>query len=272
LATRKAKDRDITAESLRESWRARGAEVGLDRGSIGARLGHERTGSTLLTAQQVERSVTAHVSHFGRREAIQAVADNLPHGAPAAEVEELADAFLASESVIRIAEGLKGTRFTTQRIFELERRALSAAEQMRATTDRVVVDPIVASRVLDARPSLKADQRTMVSRLLGGGRALEVVIGEAGTGKTYATVAAAHGWAAGSHDLLVAAPTWRAANVLRSEGLDAISIARLLALLDSGDGSTSRRHSRVWNRSSERPTHRCLSPFCPTAFRRVEPN
>jgi len=229
LATRKAKDRDLTTESLREAWRTNGAEVGLDREVIGARLGHELPGPTLLTALQVERSVTAHVSHFDRREAIQAVADNLPHGAPTNEIEELADAFLASESVIRIAEGPKGARFTTQRIYELEQRSLDAAERMRATTDRVVVDPILVSRVLDARPSLKADQRAMVSQLLGGGRALEIVIGEAGTGKTYATVAAAEGWAAGSHELLVAAPTWRAVNVLRSEGLDATSIARLLA-------------------------------------------
>ena len=88
LATRKAKDRDLTTESLRESWRVNGAEVGLDRDAIGARLGHERPGPTPLTALQVERSVTAHVSHFDRREAIQAVADNLPDGAPAAEVED----------------------------------------------------------------------------------------------------------------------------------------------------------------------------------------
>ena len=97
-------------------------------------------------------------------------------------LEELADAFLASESVIRIGEGPKGARFTTQRIYELEQRALAAAERMRETTDRVLADPIVVSRVLDARPSLKADQRAMVSQLLGGGRALEAVIGEAGTG------------------------------------------------------------------------------------------
>jgi conjugative relaxase-like TrwC/TraI family protein len=232
LTTRQAKERDLTSESLREAWRAKGTEVGLDREAIGALLGHERPGPTLLTALQVERSVTAHASHFDRRAAIQAVADNLPHGAPAREVEELADAFLASESVVRIAEGPKGERFTTQRIWELEQRALAAAEQMRAATDCAVIDPILVSRVLAARPSLKADQRAMVEQLLGGGRALEVVIGEAGTGKTYATVVAAEGWAAGSHELYVAAPTWRAANVLRSEGLDASSIARLLAQLD----------------------------------------
>jgi conjugative relaxase-like TrwC/TraI family protein len=243
LETRKAKDRDLTTESLREAWRVKGAEVGLDREEIGDRLGHERPGPTLLTALQVERSVTAHVSHFDRREAIQAVADNLPHGAAAREVEELADAFLASESVIRIAEGPKGARFTTQRIWELEQRALVAAGQMQASA-AAPVDPIVVSRVLDARPSLKADQRAMVEQLLGGGRALEIVIGEAGTGKTYATVAAAAGWAGGNHELLVAAPTWRAANVLRAEGLDATSIARLLAQFDrASEGGETRMGS-----------------------------
>ncbi len=67
-----------------------------------------------VSTQQVDRAVTAHVSHFDRRDAIQAVANTLPNGAPAHEVEQLADAFLASESVIRIAESPKGERFTTQ--------------------------------------------------------------------------------------------------------------------------------------------------------------
>jgi hypothetical protein len=58
------------------------------------------------------------------------------------------------------------------------------------------------------------------------------VVGEAGTGKTFATVAAAEAWADAGVGLRVAAPTWRAANVLRSEGLDATSVARLLAELD----------------------------------------
>ena len=35
LETRKAKDRDLTSESLREAWRVKGAEIGLDREAIG---------------------------------------------------------------------------------------------------------------------------------------------------------------------------------------------------------------------------------------------
>ena len=60
--------------------------------------------AALTARRRLDRAVTAHASHFDRRDAIQAVADSLPDGAPAAEVERIADAFLASESVIRIAE------------------------------------------------------------------------------------------------------------------------------------------------------------------------
>jgi conjugative relaxase-like TrwC/TraI family protein len=232
LATRQAKDRDLTSESLREAWLAKGAEVGLNREAIAARLGHEPPGETVLTAQRIERSVTEHVSHFERRDAIRAVAQNLPHGAPADEVEALADAFLASGSVIEIAQTPRGPRFTSERIWRLEQRALSVAAQMHGAAGLAVVDPILVARVLDSHPSLKPDQRAMVEQLLGGGRALEVVIGEAGSGKTYATVAAAAGWGAADCELEIAAPTWRAANVLRAEGLDAQTVAGLLARLD----------------------------------------
>jgi ATP-dependent exoDNAse (exonuclease V) alpha subunit len=58
------------------------------------------------------------------------------------------------------------------------------------------------------------------------------VIGEAGTGKTFAIVAAAEGWAQAGIELRAAAPTWRAANVMRADGLPAVSVAKLLRDLD----------------------------------------
>jgi conjugative relaxase-like TrwC/TraI family protein len=207
LTTRRAKERDLTDESLREAWRAKAADIGLTREAIAARLGHEPPGRTVLTTGRIGRSATEHVSHFDRREAIRAVADNLLHGSTVAEVEELADAFLASGEVMRIAETPRGPRFTTRRIWALEQEALAVAARMHGTDDRAVVDRIIVARVLADRPSLKSDQRVMVERLLSDGSGLEVVIGEAGSGKTYATVGAAAGWAAGDHQLVVAAPT-----------------------------------------------------------------
>jgi conjugative relaxase-like TrwC/TraI family protein len=225
LATREAKDRDLTTESLREIWREKGEEVGLNRESVRSVLGREReTFDGRLQVAEVEAALVAQRSHFDRRDVIQAVGNCLPLGAPGAEVEELADGFLSQGGVIRIAE--------------LERTALATVGEMAATSDRAVVSEILVGRVLAERPKLKPDQQAMVERLLSGGEGVVVVVGEAGTGKTYAVMAAAEGWAAEPKvsGLRVAAPTWRAANVLRAEGLEAESVARLLARLDFAAG------------------------------------
>ncbi len=228
LATRQGKDRDLTTESLRDLWREKAAEIGLTPEKIGNTLGREPQRHE-VTVSEVEAAVTAHASHFEHRDVIQAVADCLPAGAPGHEVEKLADAFFRTPDVIRIAETPRGERFTTKAIWEMERTALERVEGMTERSDRAVVSEIGVSRVLSQRPSMKPDQRAMVGRLLRGGEGLVVVVGEAGTGKTYALVAAAQGWAAQRAELRVAAPTWRAANVLRSEGLNATSVASLLA-------------------------------------------
>jgi conjugative relaxase-like TrwC/TraI family protein len=235
LATREAKDPGLATESLRDLWRTKAEEIGLDRAAIHSTFGREvHSADTGLTVAKVEAALTAHASHFDRRDVIQAVADSLPAGAPGPKVVELADAYLSRPEVIRIAETAKGERFTTRAIWELEQTALTSAEAVAARSDRAVVEELVVSRVLAQRPSMKPDQEAMVRRLLTGGEGIVVVIGEAGTGKTYAVVAAAQGWAIEGKpsQLRVAAPTWRAANVLRSEGLDATSVARLLAELD----------------------------------------
>ena len=75
----------------------------------------------------------------------------------------------------------------------------------------------------------------MVRRLLTNPEGVAVVIGEAGTGKTFAIVAAAEGWAQAGIELRAAAPTWRAANVLRDEGLPATAVASLLIELDRAE-------------------------------------
>jgi conjugative relaxase-like TrwC/TraI family protein len=241
LETRKAKDRNLTEESLREAWRAKAEEIGLDREAIRSTFGRAReTTGPKVMASAVEETTTAHASHFDRRDVIRAVADQLRAGAPAAEVEKTADAFLRLDSVIAVGETAKGPRFTTERIWQIEREGLASAAVMATEGGHAVVDEITLARVLATRSTIKTDQRAMVGRLTGGGEQLVVVVGEAGTGKTFATVAAAEAWADSGVGLRVAAPTWRAANVLRSEGLDATSVARLLAELDRAEAGGRR--------------------------------
>ncbi|HWW66519.1 MAG TPA: MobF family relaxase, partial [Solirubrobacterales bacterium] len=230
LTTREAKEQGIGSADLRQRWREQAEGIGLDLSAV--RLGeHTTPDRQVLTVEQLDLAVTEGVSHFDRRDVIQAVAGLLQHGGEAAEIERTADAFLASDAVLPISEGTKEPRFTTRRIWELERKALATAERMRSQG----VPPageLIAARVIRSRPTLKADQREMVRRLLSSAEGVTVVIGEAGTGKTYAIVAAAEGWAQAGIELRAAAPAWRAANVMRSEGLSATSIASLLGELD----------------------------------------
>jgi len=236
LATREAKEKGVSRETLRERWRHKASEIGLNCDEI-SRSFNPNTPAVARTVStwQVDRAVTAGVSHFDRRDAIQAVTGLLPEGAEAIHVERMADKYLASDAVIRIGESARvGDRYTTRRIWGLEREALAAVERMRGKGTSQAGE-LVAARVIAARPTLKDDQREMVRRLLANPEGVAVVIGEAGTGKTYAIVAAAEGWAQAGTELRAAAPTWRGAHALRDEGLPATSIASLLVELDRAE-------------------------------------
>ena len=244
LTTRQAKEQDLSRQELHERWRSRGEEIGLDAETISRAFDPEAIYDPApaeadgVTHEQIGEALTAHASHFDRREAIQAVAQSQRSGAPAAEVQEAADRFLESDQVLRVSESARGERFTTQRIWELERSALATAERMQGDP-RGQAGELIAARVTQARPTLKADQREMVRRLLADPEGIAVVVGEAGTGKTFAIVAAAEGWAQAGYELRAVAPTWRAANVLRAKGLEATSVARLLVDMHGGDADSA---------------------------------
>ncbi|HMC50386.1 MAG TPA: MobF family relaxase [Solirubrobacterales bacterium] len=239
LSTRKAKE-ELELGDLRQRWAEQAQEIGLDREAIALTMGREAELATSPTLAQLDREVTAHASHFDRCDAIQAVANMLPNGAPAQEVQSAADAFLSSDSVVRVAETPKGLRFTTTRIWALERQALETAQRMAAEA-RAEAGELAAKRIIRERPTLKDDQREMVYRLLTVKEGIVVVIGEAGTGKSFATVAAAEGWASVGIELRAVAPTWRAANVLKAEGLEATTVAGMLRDLDRNETRLSSR-------------------------------
>ena len=232
LATRSGKEEGVTLPTLRERWQAKAEEIALGDRRLAGVVGREEAPTRLLAFEQIESAVTAHASHFDRRDVVQAVAAAFLAGAPVGDVEAVADSFLAHSDVLAIGQSAKGERFTTRRIWELEKRALATAEEMAGQATCAVAGELVAHRVIGSRPALKRDQTEMVRRLLTSGSGIDVVIGEAGTGKTYATLAAAEGWAQAGIAVRAAAPTWRAAGVLRQEGLEATSVARLLSEMD----------------------------------------
>jgi hypothetical protein len=160
LATRKPKETDLGRGELLERWRQRAQEVGLDRETIersfdatlAQRLERHEVDAQVPTAAQIGKAVTASASHFDRREAIQAVADQMRQGATGAEVERLADAFLASDAVLQVAESAKGPRYTTRHVWELEREALAVVERLRVQGPQPAGELTAARVTTRARP------------------------------------------------------------------------------------------------------------------------
>jgi ATP-dependent exoDNAse (exonuclease V) alpha subunit len=88
---------------------------------------------------------------------------------------------------------------------------------------------------LGARKPLLASAVSASTRQDAGREGIAVVIEEAGTGQELRHVAAADGWAGVGFEVRAVAPTWRAANILKGEGLETTSIAGFLRDLDRSE-------------------------------------
>jgi conjugative relaxase-like TrwC/TraI family protein len=231
LDSRRAKEYGVGLEDLHERWRVRGRELGAELPAPGI-VREAAEPAPEPSPEQLARAVTAERSHFDRREAIQAVCEQSPQGIEADRAVQVADEFLASEQVVRIAEGPFGPRFTTPEILVIEQRVIASAEALRGAGRCCAPEQLVAA-VIERRPTIGADQAEMVRRLLTDGDGIALVVGRPGTGKTYALNGAADGWAAASHAVRGAAPTRAAAAELEAAaGIPTVSVAALLAELD----------------------------------------
>ena len=264
LHTRRGKDYAVPAETLTNQWRDRAQQLGFDPGTIEQLLAkadiEPLPPETAAAEQQVLTSpqgLTQRRSSFTRRDVVQAWAGRLAHGGDVEEIERLTDELLAGAAVVVLAQDVAGLtqsdvvrrvdgrvvaatteerRYSTPELLALENQVLDAAADGR-NSGRGRVPSETATVVLDARPKLSAEQREMVSRLLSDGDQVAVVVGKAGTGKTYALDAAREGWQADGYQVIGAALARRAALELRDgAGIDSTSIHALLADLRDRPG------------------------------------
>jgi hypothetical protein len=88
---------------------------------------------------------------------------------------------------------------------------------------------------LAAHPTAGTDQQAMVRDVCQGGQGVAVVVGRAGTGKTFALGMARHAWQLDGYRLLASAPTGIATMSLQGEGFEEVATCdRLLGDLDRG--------------------------------------
>ncbi|HUR77846.1 MAG TPA: MobF family relaxase [Acidimicrobiales bacterium] len=232
LATRNAKQ-NVDAATLVDEWRERADALGFGAEQI-AKLSRARgfEPACLWTDDALEE-LTANASYFDRRNAIRVLATSSRVGMRVDELEIQADRCLAHRSVVPLTpDDLTGPRFTTRQTLETEARLLGRVAQGRdlhvAVANQRAVDAAIA-----ARPSLTGEQEQMVSAITRSGAAVDVVVGAAGAGKTFALDAARAAWTASGNRVVGCALAARAAAQLEhSSGIPSFTISAMRAFLE----------------------------------------
>ncbi|MDP9386742.1 MAG: AAA family ATPase, partial [Actinomycetota bacterium] len=247
--TRPAKEHADPAELVAD-WRERATRHGFGtaqlaactgRGLVTAAVDEERLFARL--ASPVDGVCAGH-SLFTRADVLAALVDLDPDGdgpllVDAAEVERLADAFLASEHVVALdTSGAGGAlarqpHYTTVEMLAVQLRVADAFVAG-ASAGAAVVPVGMVDAALAAHPQLSGEQRHLVRSLCDSGRRVQCAIGRAGAGKTTTMAAAAEAWRAAGFEVVGAAVKGEAARQLEvGAGIATETVAWYLARVDN---------------------------------------
>jgi len=244
-ATRKPKQHEVP-DTLYDRWRAEATERGIDPDILVQEVtgrtpdrNQDRRVSDEVTGQLFDRlagpeGLTAAASTFTRPDVLVALGAGLA-GTTRTELDELADRFLAERAVSVVTDrSLEERRWSTPDLLAVEQRLVAAATG-RTEEQAARVSHQAVREALAAHPTAGSDQQAMVRDLCQGGQGVALVVGRAGTGKTFALGIARHAWQLDGYRLLAAAPTGIATMSLQGEGFEDVATCdRLLGDLDRG--------------------------------------
>jgi conjugative relaxase-like TrwC/TraI family protein len=244
-ATRKPKQHEAP-DSLYDRWRTEATERGVDPDTLVREVtgrtpdrSHDRTVSAVVADRVFDRlagpeGLTAQASTFTRPDVLVALGTGLA-GAGRTELEALADRFLAERAVSVVADrALEERHWSTPKLLAVEQQLVTSATD-RTGEQTAVVSYQAVRDALVAHPTVGTDQQAMVRDLCQGGQGVAVVVGRAGTGKTFALGMARHAWQLDGYRLLASAPTGIATLSLEGEGFEDVATCdRLLGELDRG--------------------------------------
>ncbi len=229
--------------TLTDAWRARARQIGLEPAHLEAltgphRLLHLDGGTVGEIADHLlsPEGLTAQVAAFERRDVVREVAASCPDGASLTVIEHIANEVMASPEMVALGTTGPGgeERHTTRELLAIE-KALRDTALASTSTGRAQASEERVAGIIRQRPTLSAEQAGMVRRAVTSGDGVEMVIGVAGAGKTYALDAAREVWEKEGHRVYGAALSARAAGGLaEGAGLDATTIAFFEMSLDDG--------------------------------------
>ncbi len=227
LSTRAPKTEHVTEAELRRPWVEAARPFGWSPADLTRFV---RTPGLVIEDEDIPGRLTESDATFTRRDVVRAVAQAATQGASLGDIEERTDAFLRAELAIELSPG----RWTTPEILELERSAVARAEAGRSRGAGLASAESLA-RAFHARPSMGTDQAGAVEALCTSGHGVQILIGPAGTGKTFSLDAARAAWEASGYRVTGTALAARAAAELAAEaGIASVTADRLLAGLASG--------------------------------------
>jgi conjugative relaxase-like TrwC/TraI family protein len=232
--------------SLRDCWRRRAEQLGHEPGQVVART-LRKVKSRLWPAVELLAAelfgpdgLTAKATSFDRRDVIQALTETLPTGVAvtAQQFEAAADRLLTDDAAIPLLNPAArdgDRRWTTDELLVTEQQLIEISGHTTCVPSLTATDAAAAA----SRHRLSVEQAAVVANLLTSTRLIDVVVGPAGSGKTAALRAAAHGWQ--SSGVPVIGCALAAITARRLEAATAVpcgSVTRTLADIDRIDPAT----------------------------------
>jgi conjugative relaxase-like TrwC/TraI family protein len=196
----------------------------------GAAVDHTVTAEDWI--EDLGRTLTDHDTTFTRPQLVEAVAARIGEGASVAIVDRIVARVLASPQIVPIADD-NTPRWTTTGMLDIEQRFLAAVQDTR--NSRAPVDEAMVDHVIGHGPMLGADQDLAVRTIATSPDAVTVLVGPAGTGKTFTLDAVRRVFEGAGQHVVGVAPSARAAHELATDAhIPSATIHRQLGAWDRG--------------------------------------
>ena len=240
VATRPAKDQDLTPEHLRSRWEDEARSVDLPSGEALLRAARKQVAPTRGISQADLRelwdrlvdpdiALCARDSRFGEARVVEAVAAWGAGRLSVSDIEAITCGFLNSNRVVRLlnqdSTGRAPGQWSTVEHRRLEDRVLACLANLcqrpaDGVDPRAVVDAITAA----GHPG--DDQAAAIEMLCRPGPALRAMISPAGYGKTTTVAAAVDAARRAGRPVMAVSTTNQAVEQLRRVGIPAMTVAR----------------------------------------------
>ncbi len=237
LDTRKIKAANFNHDQLHNKWATEADALGFSAEQAQALTAREP--APLPTVTELLRRATEHDAVIEEHHIWQAVAVECQHRAMGLDqIREQVAQVMASPEIVRLVHPETGkVKYTTRELYQQERAVISYARDhardKRHAVGSVKIEAAFEQFAADKGFALSDEQQNAVRHVAQGAGAVRVIVGDAGTGKSTAMLAARMAWEAnGQHVIGCAIGSKAAAGLQKDTGIESRSIAKLLRAIE----------------------------------------